>query len=71
MALHGGQDGDDVSCQDGWSVLVLSPPFIEGVVGAVEEALFWWWCFRKGIGNISSIDQQVLHGGNCIEHASI
>jgi hypothetical protein len=55
---------------DGWSVLVLSPPFIEGMVGADEEALFRWWGFHEGIGDIGTVDQEIFSGSNSIEHSS-
>ncbi len=55
---------------DGWLVLVLSPPFIEGMVGADEEALFRWWGFREGIGDIGAVDQEIFGGSDSIEHSS-
>jgi hypothetical protein len=56
MALHCKQDGDDVSSWYGWSVLVLGPPLIEGLVGVDVEALFWWWCPSKCIGDVGAVD---------------
>ncbi len=55
---------------DGWSILVLSPPFIEGTVGVDEEALFRWWGFRKDIGDIGTVDQEIFSGSNSTEHSS-
>ncbi len=49
---------------------MLSPPFIEGTVGADEEALFRWWGFPKGIGDIGAVDQEIFGGSNSIEHSS-
>ncbi len=48
----------------------MSPPFIEGTVRADEEALFRWWGFRKGIGDIGTVDQEIFGGSNSIEHSS-
>ncbi len=70
MALHCGQDGNNMARRNGWPFLVVIPPFVEGAVGADEEALLWWWCFCKGIGDVSTVDQEILRGGNCVEHAS-
>jgi hypothetical protein len=58
-----------MSIQDWGSLFVVDPPFIEGPIWLHVESLFRWWGFRKGITNISSIYNEVLRRGNCIEQA--
>ncbi len=58
-----------MSIQDWGSLFVVDPPFVEGPIWSHVESLFKWRGFREGITNISSIYNEVLRHGNCVEQA--
>jgi hypothetical protein len=63
VALHCGEDRDDVAVRDGGSAFVLRPPLIEGPIGSDIEALLRRWGFCKGVTYVRPVDEEVLSGG--------
>ena len=43
------------------------PPFVESLIWAHVEALFWWRDFRKCVRYVGAVDEHVFTGGNRIE----
>ena len=68
MTLHSSKDRDDMSVRDRWFALFIDPPIVEGRIGVNEESLFRWRCLSKSVGDIGTIDKQVLGCRNSIEN---
>ncbi len=54
MALHSGEDGNNMAVRDRRAFLVVDPPFMEGSVRTYEEALSRGWRFGKGIRDVGT-----------------
>jgi len=52
MALHHGEDWDDMTVWDWRALFVVDPPFMKGSIWADKETLFWWWGFDEGVGDV-------------------
>ena len=52
MALHRGEDWDDMTVGDSRALFVVDPPFMKGSIWTDEETLLWWWGFGEGIGDV-------------------
>ncbi len=48
---------------------MMHPPFVEGPIWSHVEALFRWWGLRECVTDVSTIDDEVLCHGNCVEQA--
>ena len=70
MALHGGFDWDNIARWN-WGALFLDgPPFLESLIWAHIEFLFWWLGLCKWVRHVRAIDEHVFTGGNCLEQPS-
>ena len=52
MALHCGEDWDDMVGGDRRALFVVDPPFMKGSIWADEETLLWRRGFGEGIGDV-------------------
>jgi hypothetical protein len=71
MALHRGEDLDDMTVWDWRALFVVDPPFMKGSIWTDEETLLWWWGFGEGVGDVRPKNGHVLHGRYSIEQLGI
>ena len=69
VALHCGEDRDDMTIRDCRALFVVDPPVMKGSIWADEETLLWRRSFSEGIGDVGAEDEHVLRSRNSIEQA--
>ena len=67
VSLHSTENRDNMTLWNRRTAKMFRPPFMKGTVRSDEESLFWWWCFAKGITDVSTVDNVVFDGGNSIK----
>ncbi len=67
MALHSGEDGDNMSVRNRGVFLVVDPPFMEGSVRMYEEALSRGWRFGKCVRDVGTEHEEILGSRYCIK----
>jgi hypothetical protein len=52
MALHCGEDWDDMTVWDWRALFVVDPPFMKGSIWTDKKTLLWWWGFGECVGDV-------------------
>jgi hypothetical protein len=69
VALHCGEDRDDMTIWDWGALFVVDPPVKKGSIWADKETLLWRRGFSEGVRDVGAKDEHVLRSRNSIEQA--
>ncbi len=67
VTLHGRENRDNLTRENGWLFKVIFPPIVEGAVWSYIESLLWGWCFSKCIAHIGSKDEEIFSSRHGVE----